>query len=162
MVLFLSSCLEVMTKYSVLCCSCVICPVTSILWIFCVSLIVPSCPHPSTFQSVLHLLSFFGGGLCCCSAQSLSHLQLFGTPWTVNHQAPLSMEFSRQGYWSRSPFPTPGGLPNPGVKPMSLVSPALAGRFFTTAPTGKTFSLWLPFFWYMPVQIHFGVREINT
>jgi len=47
------------------------------------------------------------------------------------------MEFSRQGYWSRLPFPTPGDLPDPGIEPMSLVSPALAGRFFTTAPPGK-------------------------
>ena len=56
---FLSGYLQVMKKYSVLCCSYVICPVTSIWWIFCVSLVVPSCPHPSTFQSVLHLLSYF-------------------------------------------------------------------------------------------------------
>ena len=59
------------------------------------------------------------------------------TPWTVAHQAPLSMEFSRQEYWSGVPFPPPGGLPNPGIKPVSLASPALAGRFFTTVPPGK-------------------------
>ena len=61
-------------------------------------------------------------------------------PWTVACQAPLSMEFSRQEYWSRLPFPTPGDWPDPGIKPMSLVSPALAGRFFfffTTVPPEK-------------------------
>ena len=54
------------------------------------------------------------------------------TPWTVAHQVPLSMEFSRQEYWSGLPFPSPEDLPNPGIEPMLLMSPALAGRFFTT------------------------------
>ena len=55
----------------------------------------------------------------------------------VAHQAPLSMEFSRQEYWSGLPFPTPGDLRNPGIEPMSLASPALAGGFFTTEPPGE-------------------------
>ena len=70
-----------------------------------------------------------------------SHVWLFATPWTVAHQALLSMEFSRQEYWSGLPFHTPGKLSHPGIEPMSLVStafPALAGRFFTTLPLGKT------------------------
>ena len=50
------------------------------------------------------------------------------TPWTVAHQIPLSIEFCRQEYWSGLPFPPAGDLPNPGIKPMSPVSPALAGR----------------------------------
>ena len=66
--------------------------------------------------------------------QSLSCVQLFATPWTIARQAPLSMEFSRQEYWSTLPFPTPGDLPDPGIKPAAL---ALAGRFFTTEPPGK-------------------------
>ena len=49
----------------------------------------------------------------------LSHVQLFATPWTVAYQAPLSMGFSRQEYWSGLPFPSPGDLPNPGIKPRS-------------------------------------------
>ena len=53
------------------------------------------------------------------------------TPWTVACQAPLSMELSRQEYWSVLPFPTPGDLPNPGLKLASLAYPTLAGRFFT-------------------------------
>ena len=56
------------------------------------------------------------------------------TPWTVARQAPLSMGFPRQEYWSELPFPPPGDLPNPGVEP---ASPVLADRFFSTAPPGK-------------------------
>ena len=54
------------------------------------------------------------------------------TPWTVAHQVPLSTEFSRQEYWNGMPFPTVGDLRGPGIKPVSLMSPALAGGFFTT------------------------------
>ena len=57
--------------------------------------------------------------------QSLSCVQLFVTPWTVAHQAPLSMEFSRQEYWGGLPFPPPRDLPDPGTKPTSPVSPEL-------------------------------------
>ena len=67
----------------------------------------------------------------------LSHVWLFVTPWTVALQAPLSMRFPRQEYWSGLPFPPPGNLPDPGIKPVSLVPPALAGGFFTTEPPGK-------------------------
>ena len=63
-------------------------------------------------------------------AQSPSQVQLFMTPWTVAHQASLSMEFPRQEDWSGWPFPTPGNLP--GVEPMSLASPALTGGIFLT------------------------------
>ena len=49
--------------------------------------------------------------------KSLSHVRFFATPWTVAHQAPPSMEFSRQEYWSGLPFPSPGDLPNPGIEP---------------------------------------------
>ena len=58
-------------------------------------------------------------------------------PWTVAHQAPLSMEFSRHKYWRGLPFPTPSDLPNPGFESESLASPALAGRFFTAESPGK-------------------------
>ena len=51
--------------------------------------------------------------------KSLSRVQLFVTPWTVAYQAPPSMGFSRQGYWSALPFPSPGDLPNPGIEPCS-------------------------------------------
>ena len=62
-----------------------------------------------------------------------SRVRLCVTPWTVAHQAPLSMGFSRQEYWKGLPFPSPGDLPNPGIEPTSLTSPTLAGRFFTTS-----------------------------
>jgi len=52
------------------------------------------------------------------------------TPWTVAHQAPLSMGFSKQEYWSGLPCCPPGDLPDPGIKPMSPASPALASKFF--------------------------------
>ena len=66
--------------------------------------------------------------------KSLSHVRLFATPWTVTHQAPLSMGFSRQEYWSGVPFPSPGNLPNPGIKPRSL---ALQTGTLTSEPPGK-------------------------
>ena len=69
-------------------------------------------------------------------AQSLMCVQFFATPWTVAHPAPLSMGFSRLEYWRGLPLPFPGDLPDPRVEPPSPVSPALAGRFFTTEPPG--------------------------
>ena len=71
-------------------------------------------------------------------AKSLSHVPLFATLWTIVCQTPLSMGFSRQEYWNGLLFPPPGDLPDPGIKPMSLTSPALAGRFFfPLVPPGK-------------------------
>ena len=71
-------------------------------------------------------------------AHSLSSVWLFVTLWTVACQTPLSMEFSRQEYWSGLPFPPPENLPDPGIKPVSLRPLKLAGTFFTTAPPGTT------------------------
>ena len=59
------------------------------------------------------------------------------TPWTVAHEAPVSMGFSRQEYWNELPFPFPGNLPDPGTEPGSPVSLALAGGFFTTESPKK-------------------------
>ena len=70
-------------------------------------------------------------GSCVCV---LSCVQLFATPRTVAHQAPLSMGFPRQEPWSRLPFPSPGDLSNPGIKPKSFTSRALAGGLFTSRP----------------------------
>ena len=76
-------------------------------------------PHGCTFLCVC---------VCVCvCARMLSQVRLFATPWTVTCQAPLSMEFSRQEYWSGLPFPTPRDLPNLGIEP---ASPTLAGGFF--------------------------------
>ena len=67
------------------------------------------------------------------SACELSHAWFFEAPWTVACQAPLSMGFSRQEYWSGLSFPSPGDLPSPGIKSTSLASPVLADGFFTTS-----------------------------
>ena len=66
----------------------------------------------------------FSGWVCAC---------------VLTRQAPLSTGFSRQEYWSGFPFPTPGGLPDPRIEPISPASPTLADRFFTTEPSGKPF-----------------------
>ena len=71
---------------------------------------------------------------CCFSC-----VWFFVNLWTVARQAPLSMGFSRQEHWSGLPCPPPGGLPDPGIEPTSVSSPALADRFFTTVPPGKTY-----------------------
>ena len=70
-----------------------------------------------------------------CVPSLFSCVLLFVTPWTVAHQAPLSMGFSRQEYWSGLPCLPTGDLPNPGFEPASLMSTALAGGFFTTSTT---------------------------
>ena len=68
--------------------------------------------------------------------KSLSRVWLFATPWTVAYQAPLSMGFSRQEHWSGLPFPSPGDLPDPGIK---LGSPAFQIDALTSEPPGKSF-----------------------
>ena len=73
--------------------------------------------------------------LSTCMLSCFSHVRLCATPWTVACQAPLSMGFSRQEYWSGVPFPSLGDLPDPGINPASLMSPALPALFFTTSVT---------------------------
>ena len=90
--------------------------------------------HSSGWEKVLYIHFSF-------CVQQLSHSQLFVTPWTVTHQTPLSMEFSRQECWSRSPFPPPWDLPEPGIAPTSLACPALADGFPNTGPHGKPKSM---------------------
>ena len=75
----------------------------------------------------------------CVQAQLLCHVPLFATTWTVSCQALLSMEFSRQDYWTELPFSNSGDFPNPGIEPASLMSPALAGGLLTTGPPGKSY-----------------------
>ena len=69
----------------------------------------------------------------------------------MNYSPPLSMEFSRQEYWSGLPFPPLGDLPDPGMEPVSLLSPALAGRFFTTSAT-----------WEAPYTPPFYMRDLGS
>ena len=88
------------------------------------------------FQTILFSCVSDSGSLWKESVKLLSCVTLFVTPWTVGHQAPLSMGFSSKEYWSGLPFPPPGILPHPGAEPLT---PALAGGFFTTAPPGEPF-----------------------
>ena len=74
-----------------------------------------------------------------CLLSSFNRVQLFGTPWTEARQAPLSMAFSRQEYWSGLPCPPPGALPHPGIKPGS---PALQADSLPSEPPGKPLCLW--------------------
>ena len=74
-----------------------------------------------------------------CMLSHFGRVQLFVILWTVARQAPLTMEFSGQEYWSELPWPLPGDLLDPGIEPASLMSPALAGRFFKLAPRGKPY-----------------------
>ena len=93
---------------------------------------LPPSSHSFIPVCVSHLpLPFSRRGL------GVSHIQLFITSRTVAYQALLSVDFSRQEHWSRLAFPSPGDLPNPGIRHLSPMPPALAGRFFTTVPPGK-------------------------
>ena len=97
----------------------------------------------------------------------LSHfscVQLFVTLWTVSHQPPLFMGFSRQKYWSGLPWPLPGDLLNPGIEPASLIYPALAGRFFITSATQEAHTYtYIPPFFEFPFEItfHLDLSGIN-
>ena len=77
----------------------------------------------------------YGEG-CACVLSCFSRVLFCMTLWTVVSQAPLSMGFSRKEYWGGLPCPSPGDLPDPGIEPTSLMSPVLAGEFFTTSATG--------------------------
>ena len=95
----------------------------------------------SFFRDVFIFLTVYNSSylLCVlCVCKSLSRVQLFATPWAAAHQYPLSMEFSRQEYCSRLPFPSPGDLPDPGIEPMS---PALQADSLPFELQGSPFLL---------------------
>ena len=73
--------------------------------------------------------------VCVCVCVCELVILLSATPWSVVHQAPLSMGFSRQEHWGGLPFPSPGPLPDPGIEPTSPESPVLTGRFITSSAT---------------------------
>ena len=79
----------------------------------------------------------------CAVLNHSSHVRLTATLLTVAHQAPLSMGFSRQEYWSGLPSPPPGYLPDSGIEPVFLVAPPLAGKFSTTSTTWEAYSILL-------------------
>ena len=82
--------------------------------------------------------------------KSLSHVQLFATPWTIAYQASPSMGISRLGYWSGLPFPSPGDLPDPGIKPRS---PALQADSLPFEPPGKSY-IYIYIYMYIYVYIY--------
>ena len=86
-------------------------------------------------KALLLMSQFISPRLSACVLSHFSHVRLFATLWTMAHQAPLSMGFSRQEYRSGLPCPPPGDLCNMGIKPVFLTSSALLGRFFTTIAT---------------------------
>ena len=112
-------------------------PTAKLLFGKCISVIVLNsnprllayCQHLLSF---LHFLFLYYNILCACSV-----VWLFGTPWTVACQAPLSTGFPRQEYWSGLPCLPPRELTDPGTEPPSPASPSLAGKFFTSEPLGK-------------------------
>ena len=93
-----------------------------------ISIYSQSQSSPASVVTLIKVLCVFSFAQLCLT---------LWTAWTVACQAPLSTEFSRPEYWCELPFPTPGERPNLGIKLESLVSPALAGRFFTTRTLGK-------------------------
>ena len=97
---------------------------------------------------------------CGYMLSCVSHVWLCVTQWTIACQAPLLMRFSRQKYWSGLPCPSPGDLPNWGIKPTSPMFPVLAGRFFTTSTTW----VWLnsPTTEHIPYGNHNLKRLLNT
>ena len=107
------------------------CAPVSITSVFC-----PCSPMSgSTFLPLLIFELLLLEITCACVLSHFSHVQLFATSWTVALQAPLSMGFSRQEFWSGLLCPPSRDLSDLGIKPMSLISPALAGRFFNTNAT---------------------------
>ena len=97
---------------------------------------LPSSLHP-TPGLPFHRISF-KSPLRVCVLSRFSRVLLFATPWTEAHQPPLSMGFSRQGHWCRLPFPSPGDLPNPGIKPGS---PALQVDSLLSEQPGKLYHI---------------------
>ena len=106
-----------------------------------------------TFEPIKRELRLSIKGVCVCvcvcvhtlacmnTLSHFIHVWIFATLWTVAHQVPLSMGFSRQEYWSRLPCSPPGDFPYPGIKSMFLMSPALAGVSFTTSTTWELVQL---------------------
>ena len=94
--------------------------------------------------------------VCACYVASV--VQLFVTLWTISQQAPLSMGFSRQEYWSELPCPPPGDLAHAGISLVFLMSPALVGRFFTTSVTWEAHLVFLfNIVWYSTVYKYYSL-----
>ena len=94
-----------------------------------------TCIWITDFENKMKAMGFLLPQKATCVCLIAQLCLTFCTPWSVGRQAPPSMGFSGQEYWSGLPFSTPGDLLDLGIKPASLASPALAGRFFTTSIT---------------------------
>ena len=110
------------------------------------------------------LLLYAHSIMCACMLSHFSLIWFFATPWTVALQVPPSMGFSRQEYWSGLPCPPPGDLPDPGIEPTSLISPALTGGFFTTRATWQPHNI---IKWFFSIReflngLHFQGTELFT
>ena len=113
-------------------------------------LIIFFCVEKIKIQPFIHNELCFLKDCVCVLSWSVT-CKLFVTPWIIAHLAPLFMGSSGQEYWSRLPFPPPGNLPNPGIKPVSPVSSALAGTLFITEPLGKPSELVVLYKRYYPL-----------
>ena len=116
------------------------------------------------FCTICGDISFFSGSPRWVHAKSLQSCLTLCDPMDVAHQAPLSMRFSRQEYWSRLPCPPLGDLPDPGIEPTSLTSPALVGGSFTTSTTWEAPKLYVYVttnFWNLSMRMD-GVRDVSV
>ena len=114
-----------------------------ILWLACLGYYQQSAMNIGVCISfwivvLFHIYTYTRNAIC--EVKPLSRVQLFAAPWTVAHQAPPSMEFFRQEYWSGLPFPSPGDLPNPGIEPRS---PTLQADALTSEPCKSSEHLYL-------------------
>ena len=147
---------------------CTSCPITSedrwcpIPLLMLPTLITKSCDY----SKCLH---HKGISFCNCQSACVLSCQVVSVslwpPWTIACRAPLSIEEnSRQEYWSGLLFPPPGDLPDPAIKPASLVTPALAGRILTTEPPRKPYGVYLNLNLrtYSPNEVYKSIRAIET
>ena len=110
------------------------------------------------YEGELSIFIGLFGLISLCEVKLLSRVSLFATLWTVAHQAPLPMGFSRQEYWSGLPFPSAGDLPDPGIKPRS---PALQADALTSEPPGKP-RLFHLFLFILVLVLHSALIHMNN
>ena len=122
---------------------------------------LPAACQESWLLNTHHYTSYSGLLNTLKKWKSPSCVWLFATPWTVAHQAPPSMGFSRQEYWSWLPCPPPGNCPDPGVEPVSLTSPGLAGRLFATSTTREAPSGLYPPLIFIGVQFIYNLALVS-
>ena len=105
----------------------------------------------------IHPVAYFTYNSWCAVLSHFSHVRLFATLWTISHQPPLSMRFSRQGYWSGLPCPPPGDPPNPGIEPESLCLLNWQVGSFTTSATWEAPISWYRWLFYYQAFITYKI-----